>query len=117
MVSTTSSSPRISLTTTAEELRERFERNRNEISKCLNLKELVPHLCEGAILLSLEEGQAIVDISRARDTRTELLLSKIEQRGLEGYTTFLTCLLKACEHAPWPRLHCRPVTRKGVCIS
>ena len=98
MVSTTSSSHSVSLSTTAEELRDRFERNRNEIARCLNLKELVPHLCEGAVLLSLEEGQAIVDISRARDGRTEILFSKIEQRGLERYTTFLTCLLKACEH-------------------
>ena len=82
-----------------QQLERRFNENELEIRECLNFDELVPLLCEGtSALLSFQEGQSLLDSSLSRRNRTDILFQKMAEKGLESYSTFLSCVEREDSH-------------------
>lgn len=80
-----------------QEVQERFLANEREISMCLNLSELVPYLCEKSTLLTLEEGQMVLDSSLTKQHRVKLLFKIIKKKG-SGFNAFLKSLQREQSH-------------------
>ena len=74
-------------------------KHESEIGECLNFDELVPLLCEGtSALLSFQEGQSLLDSSLHRRDRADSLFRKLAEKGLESYSTFLSCVKREESH-------------------
>lgn len=86
----------LELVSIPDEVEERFHANESKIRRCMCVAALVPFLCEGATLLSFEEGQSLLNCSQSEGTET--LLRLIKEKGSTSYSTFLDCLQRENTH-------------------